>query len=200
MRFVVPKDASVLEIGSRPRRSARRARAVARRRDRRQPADGRGGAARHPHLEFVCAPGETFVRDEQFDYVVLSDLVPYADDLLAIFQNAARMTHPRSRVIIHSYSQLWRPVIRLAERLRQKPRKPLRNWVAPGTCETSLDWRARGRLALKEDPVPEADPVRRPLPERSLANLWPFKYLCLTYWIVARPSTPARSERSRASR
>ena len=43
--------------------------------------------SRHPELEFVVEAGERFVRDEQFDYVVLSDLVPFASDLHAVFRN-----------------------------------------------------------------------------------------------------------------
>ena len=51
--------------------------------------------------EFVCASGEIFVLDERFDYVVLSDLVPFAEDLLAVFQNAVRMMRPRVVIPMH---------------------------------------------------------------------------------------------------
>src|SRR5205814_10579969 len=87
--------------------------------------------SRHPDLRFEYASGETFRDSEHFDYVVLSDLVPFAHDLLALFKSVAAHCTPSSRVVIHSYSQLWRPVFRLAELLRLKPRKPIRNWVDP---------------------------------------------------------------------
>ena len=132
MRFLVPEDVSVLEIGAGHGKllaALRPSRGVGIDVSRRMVAEA---TARHPRPRVrVRRRARRSSATRQFDYVVLSDLVPYAHDLLAIFQNAARMTHPRSRVIIHSYSQLWRPVIRLAERLRLKPRKPLRNWVAP---------------------------------------------------------------------
>ena len=79
--------------------------------------------SRHPDLEFIAEAGERFVRDEQFDYVILSDLVPFAFDLQAILENVHVMTHDRSRVIVHSYSQLWRPAIRMAETLGLKARE-----------------------------------------------------------------------------
>ena len=41
--------------------------------------------------------------------------------------------------MINSYSRVWRPVLRLAELLRLKPRKPLRNWVAPHDVENLLE-------------------------------------------------------------
>jgi SAM-dependent methyltransferase len=187
-RFDVPRGASVLEIGS---GHGDLLAAL-------EPSRGVGidvsprmteeAAQRHPSLEFVCASGEGFVRDEQFDYIVLSDLVPYAEDLLAIFQNAARMAHPGTRVVVHSYSQLWRPVFRLAELLGLKPRKPLRNWIGPVDVSNVL--------ALSDFEVVSSDrrillPKKVPLLSTFfnglLANVWPFTTLCLTYWIVARP-------------
>ena len=87
--------------------------------------------ARHPELEFVVDSGESFVRDEQFDYVLLSDFLPFVFDLQALLRNVRGMTHYESRIVIHSYSQLWRPAIRIAELARLKPEKPIRNWVTP---------------------------------------------------------------------
>jgi SAM-dependent methyltransferase len=188
MRSSVPAGAAVLEIGSghgdllaalEPRRGVG---------IDVSPRMVLGAGERHPELEFVCAAGETFVRDEAFDYVVLSDLVPFADDLLAVFRNASRMTHARSRVVIHSYSQLWRPVIRLAELLRLKPRKPIRNWVAPGDVRNLLD--LAGFEVVTESRrllFPKRIPFVTTFLNGVLANIWPFTQLCLTYWVVARP-------------
>jgi SAM-dependent methyltransferase len=188
MRFFVPSGASVLEIGS---GHGDLLAAL-------EPSRGVGidvssrmvdeAAERHPELEFVCATGETFRQDEKFDYVVLSDLVPFAHDLLAIFKNVESMTHPRSRVIIHSYSQLWRPVIRLAERLRLKPRKPIRNWVAPEDVENLLGLAGFEVISLsRRILMPKRVPLLSTFLNGVLGNLWPFTFLTLTYWIVARP-------------
>ena len=85
--------------------------------------------ARHPELTFEHAAGEDFAVDESFDYIVLSDLVPYVDDLLAVFRNAAAHATPETRIVVHSYSQLWRPALALLERLGLKSRTPIRNWL-----------------------------------------------------------------------
>ena len=87
--------------------------------------------AAHPQLRFERVAGEELELGETFDYIVLSDLMPYVDDLLELFHRVAEHSHERTRVIVNSYSRVWRPVFRLAELLRLKPRKPLRNWVAP---------------------------------------------------------------------
>src|SRR5215831_13030027 len=44
---------------------------------------------RHPSLTFEQCAGEAVALDETFDYVILSDLVPYVDDLLGLFANVA---------------------------------------------------------------------------------------------------------------
>jgi SAM-dependent methyltransferase len=196
MRFFVPRGASVLEIGS---GHGELLAAL-------EPSRGVGidvsprmvenAAANHPHLDFFCAAGETFVREETFDYVVLSDLVPFADDLLAIFRNVEQMTNPRSRVVIHSYNHVWRPVIRLAERLRLKPRKPLRNWVTPGDVANLLGLAGFEVISTsRRILMPKRIPLVTSFLNGFVANLWPFTRLSLTYWIVARPRPqPADAE------
>jgi SAM-dependent methyltransferase len=193
-RFQIPEGARVLEIGSgsgdllaalRPSRGigidvSRRMVELAR--------------ARHPEIEFVVDSGESFVCDEQFDYVVLSDVLPFVFDLEALFRNVRAMTHDQSRVVIHSYSQLWRPAIRLAELARLKPEKPVRNWVTPDDV-TNL-------LALSDFEV-VSDARRILFPKDVLlfstflngfvANVWPLSHLSLTWWMVARPR-PARTD------
>jgi glycosyl transferase family 2/methyltransferase family protein len=144
--------------------------------------------SRHPEYEFVVDAGETFVRDEKFDYVILSDLVPFAFDLQALLRNVRSMTHDQSRLVIHSYSQLWRPAIRLAELVRLKPSKPIRNWVTPEDI-TNL-------LALTDFEVvsvsrrilfPKNVPAVSMLLNGFVANIWPLSHLSLTWWVVARP-------------
>ena len=105
------------------------------------------------------------------------------------FENVRRHSHARTRVVINSYSQLWRPVIGLAELLGLKPRKPIRNWVSPDDVRNLLELAGlRGRDAT---PGASSCPKRVPLLSTFLngfvANIWPFNHLCLTYWIVARP-------------
>ncbi len=187
-RFLIPEGVSVLEIGS---GSGDLLAAL-------RPSRGVGvdvsgemvelARSRHPDLEFVHDAGERFSRDEQFDYVLLGDLVPFAFDLQALLHNVRGMSHNRTRVVIHSYSQLWRPLIRLAELLHLKPRKPIQNWVTPDDL--------RNLLELADFEVISTSrrilfPVHVPLLSTFLngfvANIWPLSHLSLTWWMVARP-------------
>jgi hypothetical protein len=151
--------------------------------------------SRHPSLEFVVEAGERFVRDEQFDYVVLSDLIPFAFDLESILQNLRTMAHERTRLVIHSYSQLWRPIIRLAEILGLKPHKPIRNWFTPVDVGNLLDLADFEMISTsRRILLPKRIPVLSTVLNGFIANIWPLSHLSLTWWVVARPR-PARTTR-----
>jgi len=193
MRFVVPTGKRVLEIGS---GGGWLLAAL-------EPSEGVGvdlsdemveqAQLRFPGLRFVWAAGEELELGERFDYIVLSDLMPYADDLLALFARISEHSHARTRVVINSYSNVWKPAIRLAELLRVKPPKPTRNWVAPDDVGNLLELSGFQVLNVtRRILMPKRIPGLDLLLNGLLANLWPFNHLCLSYWIVARPVPEAR--------
>jgi ubiquinone/menaquinone biosynthesis C-methylase UbiE len=155
------------------------------------------GRERHPELELVVANGESFVDDEAFDYVVLSDLLPYVSDLEELFARVHAVSHRGTRVVVNSYSRFWRPAIHLAETLRLKPRKPIRNWVSPEDVE-SLLYLAGFEVILMTRRIllPKRIPLLTTFANVVLANLPIIRHACLTYWIIARPAGEARSELS----
>jgi hypothetical protein len=186
--FQVPPGARVLEIGS----SSGDLLAALR------PAVGVGvdisrgmvelARARHPDLRFERGAGEKVDLCETFDYVVVSDLLTYVHDLVALFERIRAHSHTRTRVIIHSYSRLWKPVIRSAEVLHLKKAKPIRNWVSPENVRSLFDVTdfevvTETRRIL----MPKQLPFVTSFLNGIVANIWPLNYLCLTHWIVARP-------------
>jgi hypothetical protein len=141
----------------------------------------------HPGLRFEVSAGEELELGETFDYIVLSDLMPYVHDLLELFHRVAAHSNARTRVVINSYSRAWRPLVRLAEALRLKPRKPLRNWVAPHDVRNLLELGGFETVTFQTRIL---FPKQIPLVStvlNGLGGIWPFSLLCLTYWIVARP-------------
>ncbi len=188
-RFVVPPGARVLEIGSGSGDLLAGLEPSQRRRGRREPANGRAGArGATPSLRFEHTSGEDLDLGETFDYVVLSDLMPYVHDLLALFHRVAEHSHPGTRVVISSYSRAWRPIVRLAELLRLKPRKPLRNWVSPHDVANLLELAGLEAVTTEERILlPKQIPLLTTFLNGFVGSIWPFSHLCLTYWIVARP-------------
>jgi SAM-dependent methyltransferase len=152
---------------------------------------------RYPHLEFVQGSGESLELGETFDVVVLSDLVPYVHDLVALFDRVHAHCRPDTRVIINSYSRAWRPLIRAAERMGAKPRKPIRNWVGAPDVRNLLD--VTGFETITETRrivLPKHVPAVSLAANGVLANVWPLNHLCVTWWVVARPRPAARRETS----
>ena len=197
---IVPAGASVLEIGS---GGGDLLAALA-------PGEGVGvdvspgmvelARARIPSSASRSSRASTSSSASTFDYIVLSDLLPYVDDLLALFGNVARHSHRDTRIVVHSYSQLWRPALRILELLRLRPRNAdAQLGDAAGRRQPAA---ARGARAGDEDapdPASAADPASVRVLNGFLANLRCIRHLCLTYWIVARVQ-PRRTPRARASR
>ena len=151
----------------------------------------------HPDLQFEVEPGERAAPGGEFDYIVLSDVVPYVHDLLELFETARAHSHRRTRVVINSYSPAWRPVLGLAERLRLRPRKPIRNWVSPGDVRNLLHLSgfeivsSSTRILL-----PKRVPVLSTFLTSFVGSVWPFTKLGVSYWIVARPAPEPLGELS----
>jgi ubiquinone/menaquinone biosynthesis C-methylase UbiE len=129
-RFYVSADARVLEIGS---GNGDLLAAL-------QPSFGVGvdisgqmvrlAAMKYPHLHFRQIPAEHLnLSGEPFDFIVLSDLVGYLYDIRLVFEQLRKVSHPRTRVVMHWYSRLWQPLLGLAETLGLKYPQPLLNWT-----------------------------------------------------------------------
>lgn len=188
-RYYIPPGARVLEIGC---GTGDLLTALA-------PADGLGldlsaemirlAAKKHPELRFrQMAAEELDLGGEQFDYVVLADLLGHLYDIREVFGRLSGVCHARTRIVIHWYSRLWQPIISLAERLGAKPPVPLLNWTTPEDVENLLSLAGfervhrRGHILL-----PKRAPGLTLLANRYLAHLPGLRWLCLTNWMVARP-------------
>lgn len=89
--------------------------------------------SKYPDLEFAERDAEALDLREQFDYVVLSDLVGHLDDVWLAFRNIHCVCHPATRVVVTYYSYLREPVLRAAERLGLKMSQEMQNWLPPRT-------------------------------------------------------------------
>ena len=89
---------------------------------------------------------------------------------------SARTAAPDTRVIINSYSRAWRPMIRAAEIVGAKPRKPIRNWVGAADVRNLLDITGFETITRDAaDHVPEARPGLSIVANGLLANIWPLQ-------------------------
>src|SRR5512139_211677 len=75
---------------------------------------------------------------DPFDVILLVNVVTHLNDVQAAFEALHAVSHPRTRVLIYSYSRLWQPVLRLAELLGLKYQQPPESWLPPEEIKNML--------------------------------------------------------------
>lgn len=184
--FVVPPGASVLELGCglgdllaevKPSRGIGvdfSAKTVALARQR------------HPGLEFHVGNASHWSVPEQFDCILLADLINDVPDVQRVFEQALRMGHSRTRLVVNFLNTLWRPVLAVAECIGVKAPSLPQNWLSTADVKNLLH--LAGWEVIKEEHR-ILWPVRTPL-LTTLLNRWVAPFLpdfCLSIFLVARP-------------
>lgn len=186
--FLIPQGSSVIEIGC---GTGELLNAV-------NPSRGVGidfspemiriAQAKFPHLEFKVDDAEDLKIAEEFDYVIVSDLIGVLLDIQKAFHQIKKVCSPRTRVITSYYNYLWEPILKLAERLRLKTPQPLQSWLSLSDIENLLylnefEVIKKGYKLL----LPKYAPLISAFFNKFLANIPLFRKLCLTEIVVARP-------------
>ena len=144
--------------------------------------------ARHPSLTFLAADAHSLDLAQTFDFIVCADLVNDLWDVQKVFETAARHSHPSTRIIVNSYSRLWELPRRLAERTGLARHQMSQNWLTAGDIAGLLYLADFETIRHSPEILwPLRTPLLDRLANRYLVKLWPFKWLGLTNFIVARP-------------
>jgi len=145
-------------------------------------------AKQYPELHFIQGDAHQIGLNQQFDIIILSDLVNDLWDVQTVFKELNRLCTARTRIIINSYSRLWEIPLLMAQKLHLATPTLGQNWL------TTED--IAGLLSLADFEVvrcwpeilwPLDTPVVAEFFNRFLAKLWPFKYFNLTNFTLARP-------------
>ncbi|OGV65303.1 MAG: glycosyl transferase [Lentisphaerae bacterium RIFOXYA12_FULL_48_11] len=144
--------------------------------------------AHHPGLIFEEADVMEYTSKEQFDVVILSDLVNNLFDVQLVLQKAHSLCKPRGRIIINFFSHLWEKPLEWARSIGLANLTSSQNWLTPADVKNMLYLTGWDTIRKWEDFVcPFNVPLLEPLCNRFLARIWPTKALCLTNFIIARP-------------
>lgn len=140
-----------------------------------------------PDAEFWVQAGETFaLPGRTFDYILISETTNLAADVQQMFQRIRSAATADSRLLINSYSSLWRPLVWLATRLGLRSKQPESSWLGKEDVRALLhlsDWefiRAECRIIC---PL-ELMGLERLLNRLVAPILPPF---CFCFFSVARP-------------
>jgi SAM-dependent methyltransferase len=143
----------------------------------------------HPELEFVEADGHDLgLLEGPFDIIILSDLIDDLWDVQKVFEQLFHLCHPRTRLIINSYSRLWEPLLFLAAKLGVAKPKLTQNWLTVDDAAGLLNLAGFEVIRSWQEVL---WPLRTVLVDRLcnkiLVKIWPFKLFALTNFILARP-------------
>ncbi len=154
-------------------------------------------ALRHPDLHFIQADVHELEFKEQFDVIILSDLVNDLWDVQAAFLNLATLANRNTRIVINLYSRVWEIPLAAAQHLELARPALDQNWLNVEDLSDLLELADFQVIrSWAEILCPLDIPLLAPLCNRFLVKLWPFRLAALSAFIVARYVGPApRSEK-----
>ncbi len=195
--FIIPEGSSVLELGC---STGNLLNAV-------KPSLGVGvdfsekmlAAARekYSHLKFVHADATDYSSKQEFDYIIISDLLSSLWDIQAVLHNLKGLTTPRTKIIISTYNYIWEPFLRLGEFLRIKARQPLQNWLSVKDIQNLLELEDFEIVKVDRKLLfPKYIPLINEIFNVLLANLPIINHLDLVNLISARPKIEIHNDYS----
>lgn len=198
LRLIIPRDASILEIGCADG-------AMLELLGNRQvagidlsPKQIEKACRNLPDGQFAVEAAETFRSDGKFDYVLIHDTLHTCVDVQAAMENARSAATAKTRLVVTYYNLLWRPVLALCDFLGLRKEPPAANWLAPSDVRnlaTLSGWslvREEARLL-----VPVEIPLVGTFINRLLAPL--LSPLCLAHIAVFRLTDAAKRRAEKVS-
>jgi SAM-dependent methyltransferase len=138
-----------------------------------------------PDVEFHIGAMEEITLDEKFDIIIISDTLNYVSDVQGILERLHHNSTPATRLLINFHNTLWRPILSIASRLRNRP-QPLSSWLSRDDVHNLAnlaDWeifKTECHILIPDENLLGARWINR----------WiaPFlRNLCLTIFCIARP-------------
>jgi len=193
-RKLIPAGAAVLEIGCGTGRLLHELR----------PSVGVGvdfsseaikvAASTYPELEFICADAhELALGERRFDFIIFSDVINDVWDLQTILQSVHSHCKPGTRLIFSFFSQLWKPTLVLARRMKLARPMMLQNWFTAQDLRNLLELTGYESLrAWPEMICPLEIPAISSFANKILTKFPPFILFGLTNFLIARPAPDPR--------
>lgn len=102
------------------------------------PAALESARARHPGLNFLQAEAQALPLKENFDIILLSDLVNDLWDVQTTLERLHPLCQPHTRLILNLHSRLHQPLLTLAGALGLAQNVLPQNWLTPEDVENLL--------------------------------------------------------------
>lgn len=144
----------------------------------------------HPHLEFRHELAESFKLEpeEKFEYIVISDLLGYLDDVQAVLQNLHQVCLPSTRIVISCNNYLWEPILELGSNIGWRTAENVQNWLSLADLENLVHISGFETVReMRKLLLPGYVPILSAVVNRLFANLPFIRKFCLLQFVIARP-------------
>jgi len=155
----------------------------------------------HPECEFICVDAHALPDlGRQFDFIVLSDLVNDVWDVQTVLTQLKPFCTPRTRLVINFYNRLWEFPLKVAQAIHMATPLLDQNWLTQQDMRNLLQLCDYEVVRTSSEVLfPFYFPLLSGLFNRVLARLTLFKFLCMTNFLIARPSGGAREDKASVS-
>ncbi len=153
----------------------------------------------HTDIDFHVMDAHYITLEKKFDVIIISNSIGFFDDVQAVFEQLRKVSHPRTRLIITYYNQLWEPMLKLGESLGFKKKTPQQSWLSTKDIKNLLylagfeSFRETRRLLF-----PFYIPVFSWLMNKYVAHLPIFNLFSINSFINARPMADPEADVSQA--
>lgn len=143
---------------------------------------------KYPEIEFHVMQAEKLTLQENFDYIILSNTICYLEDIQKAFVELKKVCHTHTKVVVTYYNFLWQPLLNVAEHLGLRMKQPQQNWLSRTDINNLLylsgfdSFKGGERLLM-----PIYIPAISNFLNKYMARLPFFRKLCLTNYMIAMP-------------
>ena len=149
----------------------------------------------HPEIDFQLSSAVGWELSRKFDFIVLSDTINDLWDVQEMFDSVYRMLKPDGRLILNFYSRLWEFPLKAATAINVAKPTLLQNWLTKEDTSNLLNLSGFEVIRHWEEVLlPLPIPILAPFFNKFLVRIWPFQYLAMTHFMVAKHkpiSTPS---------
>jgi len=152
---------------------------------------------RFPRLNFYQADAHELEIDQAFDIIILSDLVNDLWDVQKVFGKLREVSHAKTRIIINTYSLLWELPLRLSQAMGLSTPLLPQNWLTAEDIANMLGLEGFEVCRCWQEIIwPSHTPGVTSLLNSYAVKIWPFSFLALTNFIIARPRPTIEREKN----
>ena len=143
---------------------------------------------KYPGLKFEVGEAESTSLEEKVDYIIMSNLLDYLEDIWVVLEKAKGMLNEDGKLVITTINPVWEPVFRLGQKLNLRTPDTVRNFVTNKDIVNLLELHDFEilKVGLKVF-IPFYIPLLSAAVNFMVQELPFLRQLCIMQYIVAKP-------------